>query len=365
MLPSRTDLFAVFRRSVLGAALARINPAVIDVAGSDLNLLAGACSTMGEEISAQLAGCLQDHWSDTASGAGLDRLAADRYNLTRLGATPATVVLTFSRTTNAGGAGVVPAGTRVQTSAGSQFATDVDSTFGALDLSATVTATALIVGPDANVSPLQITSIVDSLFDGTITVTNPSWAAGGTDVETDPAFRARIRDFFSTLRRGTLGAIEFGARQVAGVAVAKAIEVVNPDGMPAALVQLIIGDAAGNASAPMIQAVEDELLSWRAGGIPTSVIGGTVVYQAVTWALAVDTGFDQQRALAEVSAVTVAVAQFLRPAVTLYRATLIAAARTVPGVIISDSSLQLPLADTVPSTNDTIIRIRATDITFV
>ena len=201
MLPTRVDLQQVFARSILSAPLTRLNPAVVNVAGSDLNLIAGASSTMGEEISAQLAGCLEGLWSDTATGDALDRLAGDRYGLTRLGATPSTVTLQFSRVSFAGGAGVISAGSRVQTASGAQFSTDVDLSFGGTDLLKTVTATALIVGPDANVAPAQITSVVDSLFDGTIVVTNPSWSAGGADVETDPAFRSRIRDFFSTLRR--------------------------------------------------------------------------------------------------------------------------------------------------------------------
>jgi uncharacterized phage protein gp47/JayE len=365
VLPSRVDLQQVFSRSILSAALARINPAIVNVAGSDLNLIAGAASTMGEEISAQVAGCLESLWSDTATGDALDRLAGDRYSLTRLGATPSTVTLTFSRPTFAAGAGTISAGSRVQTAAGTQFATDVDASFGATDITVDVTATALIVGPDANVSPEQITSVVDSLFDATIVVTNHSWSAGGTDVETDPAFRSRIRDFFSSLRRGTLGAIEFGARQVAGVAVATAIEIVNGNGFPAAAVQLIIGDAAGNASGTMLQEVRDVLETWRAGGIQVYVISGTAIFQPVEWHLAIDTGFDQQQALAEVTAVTVAVSQFLRPGETLYRATLLAAARTVPGVIITADSLRLPLADTTPITTNLLIRVRPTDVSYV
>lgn len=365
MLPARQDLFQVFARSLQLATVARLNPAVVNIAGSDLNLVAGACSLMGEEISAALASCLEGHWSDTATASALDRLAADRYSLTRLGATPATITLTFARPTFAAGAGTIQAGTKVRTAAGAEFATDVDLAFSGTDLSKTVTATALAVGPDSNVGIGQVNAIEDSLFDSTFTVTNAGPAAGGSDVEDDPHFRARIRDFFSSLRRGTLGAIEFGARQVAGVAVARAIEVDNPNGDPAGRVELIISDANGNASGTMIQQVKDAELSWRAGGIPVDVLGGQVVFVPVTWRLAVDSGFDQQRVLSQVSAVTVAVAQFLRPGDVLYRATLFAAAKTVPGVVVSANSLVSPAADTVPVTNSTILRVQATGVTFV
>lgn len=366
MLPSRATLFSVFRRSLFTAPVSRLNPAVVDVAGSDLNLIAGAASLMGEEISAQLADCLLNSFADTAESDALDRLAGDRYGLTRLGATPATVVLTFSRGTFGGGAGSIPAGTRVQSVSGTQFATDVDLAFGGTDLTASVTATALVVGPDSNVAPGQITSIVDSLFDGTITVTNASYAAGGTDPESDVNFRARIRGFFSSLRRGTLGAIEFGARQVAGVAVATAIEIDNPNtGDPAGAVMLVIADANGNSSPTLVQEVTDELINWRADGIPVFVTGGTVVNQPVIWSFGIKTGFNQQSVRDQVSAVTVAVTQFLAPGQTLLRSTLIAAAHTVPGAVLTDTSLQLPLNDVVPTSGSILIRVRSTDVSFV
>ena len=149
------------------------------------------------------------------------------------------------------------------------------------------------------------------------------------------------------------------------MSVATASEAINENGFPAALVQLVVGDAAGNASDTMLQEVKDELENWRAGGIPVVVVGGTVIYQPIQWALAIDTGYDQQKVLSEITAVTVAVTQFLRPGDTLYRATLLAAARTVPGAILSTNALALPLADTVPAMSNFIIRVRPTDISFV
>lgn len=363
-LPDRATLFAIARRSLLTAPVTRLNPSIIDVDGSDVNLTAGMMSQVGEEISAAVADCLEGHWSDTAADDKLDRLAFDRYGLVRLGSTPATVTIQYSRPTFAAGAGTIPAGSRIQTVAGAQFATDVDCTFGGTDLVRTVTATAILVGPDSNVAPSLIVRIVDSTFDPTLAVTNPSWAAGGTLSEDDPSFRGRIRDFFTTLRRGTIGAIEFGARQVAGVSVSKAIEIINLLGDPSGRVQLIVGDANGNASSTMIQQVRDSLLTYRAAGIVVDVLGGTVTYQAVTWALQYEQGVDQANAIAEVRAVTVAVSQFLNPGETLHRSTLIAAARTVPGVIISDGALIIPNGDVVPTTNDIILRVRPTDVTI-
>ena len=218
-----------------------------------------------------------------------------------------------------------------------------------------------------------IVAFATTPFDSTLTVQNPASAAGGTDAEDDIAFLGRYRGYFPTLSRGVLGAIEYGAKQVAGVAVATAIEVINPQsGVPAAAVQLTIGDLAGNATSGMIQDVSDMLLGYRAAGIPVFVQGGVVVYQAVTWHLAFQAGFDESLAESRVRAVTVAVSQFLPPgpgAGTLRTASLIAAARSVPGVILSDdpllgSSLAYPLGDVVPTAQNQMIRVLPTQVTF-
>jgi hypothetical protein len=118
----------------------------------------------------------------------------------------------------------------------------------------------------------------------------------------------------------------------------------------------------------MVTAVSDKMLGYRAAGIPVFVLTGTVVYQAVQWALAFKTGYDETLATSRVRAVTVAVGQFLPPGPangTLYRSTLISAAQQVPGVLVSDSSLVMPMGDVVPASAGEMIRILPTSITFV
>jgi len=109
------------------------------------------------------------------------------------------------------------------------------------------------------------------------------------------------------------------------------------------------------------------LLGYRAAGIPAIVLGGTVTFQAVQWSLAFKTGFDEKLAVSRVQAVTVAVSQFLPPGPEngiLYRSSLIAAAKQVPGVIVSDSSLVFPLGDVVPVAVTEMIRVLPTGVTF-
>ena len=367
---TRAEAFAVGRAAVAGTPGIRLNPAVADVPGSDLNLVIGVDSVIGEEVVSRGASAMRGAFAETARGSQLDRVAYDRYGLTRFSATPAYVDLVLIRPTPGSATpGTYTAGSIVQTADGVQFGLDQDVTFGDFDVTKLVSATCATVGSSTNVPANAITAFSTSPFDATLTVTNPAPAAGGTDTESDIQFLGRIRGFFPTVSKAILGAIEYGAKQVPGVAVATATEVMNPSGgFPAAAVQIVIGDRNGNASSAMITAVSDSLLNWRAAGIPVFVISGVVVFQTVQWHLAFKVGFDEKLATARVRAVTVSVSQFLPPGPDngiLYRSAIIAAAKNVPGVILSDSSLLYPLGDVGPTSAEIMLRILPTGVTFV
>lgn len=365
-LPTRQELFAVGRRSiVLSADRRRINPATVDVAGSDLNLLVGSTSLMTEEVVSRLAKCLKGLFIETAVGSQLDRLAFDRFGLTRKSASPASVTLNFTRPTpGASTPGTYPAGSRIKTPDGTLFALNTDLVVGGFDTNLFVDATATEAGIDTNVAANTLILFADPIFDDTFSVTNAAAAAGGTEGESDVEFRARIRDFFPSVRRGTLGALEFGARTVPGVASATAVELVDAALVPSGFVRLTVADINGGFSETMLQSVRDALLEFRALGVPVFVQGGSVFSQAVQWDISVRTGFSADRVQEDVRAVTVAAAQFLNPGETLLRSTLIAAARTVPGAIIGASALVTPADDTVPLETQ-LIRILSSDVTFV
>ena len=375
LFPTAQELFSVGRRAVVVTPTTKINPAVVDVPGSNINLVVGTSAVLGQEIVKRGADALRGAFIDSARGAQLDRVVFDRTGLLRFSATPATWDLVISRPSGPS-TGTYPAGSRITAPDGTQYGTNADVVFGASDLALPVSVTALVAGEAGNLPGTTLLAFVDQPFDSTLTVApaidpfgNPKTAAGGTETETDIQLIGRTRGFFPTLRRGVLGAIQFGALQVDGVAVATATEIANPGtGFPAAFVQLVIGDRNGNASTVMIQEVIDTLLEFRAAGIPVQVLGGTVTNIAVTWKLAFLTGFDEQLATARVRAVTVALAQFLPPGPQsgiLYRSNLIAAAKSVPGVIVRDDSLAYPLGDVVPSSPVEMLRVLPTSVTFV
>ena len=383
MFIDRQNAFAVGRRALAATPGIRINPAVADIPGSDLNLAIGIDAALAEEVSIRGAAGMRGAFAELARGSQLDRCIYDRSGLLRFGATPARADLVLFRLTPVTSTpGTVGSGAVVTTADGTQFGLNTDAVFGGFTTSVSVQATALMSGANTNVPAYNvgtgqgILAFATPPFDPSLVVHNPASAAGGTDPEGDIQFLGRYRGYFPTLSKGVLGAIEYGAKQVPGVAVATAIEVINPQaGYPAAAVQLTIGDLAGNATSGMIQDVSDKLLEYRAAGIPVFVQGGVVVYQAVSWHLAFEAGFDETLAESRVRAVTVAVAQFLPPgpgAGTLRTASLIAAARSVPGVILNDDpltgrSLIYPLGDVVPSgplAQSTMLRVLPTSVTF-
>ncbi len=366
---TRQQLATIGRQAIAATPGTQLSPSVVDVPGSDLNVVLGLFAVLAENVSVRGAKGQRGAYASLARGPQLDRVIYDRSGLSRFSANPASVDLVLTRPTPGGPTpGTFPATSIVQTADGVQFATDTDAVFGDLDTQGDVSATALIAGTAGNVASYSVVSFSTAPFDDTLTVTNPTPAAGGAETEDDIPFVGRYLAWFPTLARATLAAIELGALMVDGVAVATATELINPNsGYPAAAVQLIIGDLNGNATGDMLTAVANSLLAYRALGIPVFTSAGQVTYQPVEWSPAFQTNINQSLALQRLAAVTVAVAQYLAPGPTsgiLYRAKLIAAAQQVPGLIVTDASLVIPAGDVVPTSANQMIRILPTGVTF-
>ena len=272
-LPSRLDLYSVGRSYLLQRA-ARIDPSQVDVLGSDANVFVGSNSVVASTVVRQLSYSVARHFLDGAEGDDLDRLAYDRYTMTRKGASNAVGAVTISRVSILAGGGTVPSGTLLTTRTGAQYITTTPATFGASDTTSTANVRAVQAGKASQAGVNSITKFlnVGSLFDRTLVVTNPVATAGGEDVEDDDTFRSRIRDFWNTARRGILAAIEFGAKTVAGVATAQAIEALTTGAQPARVVILYIADSSGVANDALAAIVRVALDDFRAGGIAVIII---------------------------------------------------------------------------------------------
>jgi uncharacterized phage protein gp47/JayE len=319
---------------------------------SDFLVAAGAA--MADKNDQQANALAAKTYLDTAIGDDLTTLADDHWGIQRQAANAATVTLTFTRPTALAGGGTISAGAVIATDKDAngediRFTLDANVVFGGADLSKTGAATAEIAGISGNVDAGTITNIIDIIWDSTIVVTNAAVAVGGAEQESDEALRERVREYPSTLRRGTLAALEYGAKSVPGVAVATATEDVVTG-----IVTVYVTDASGNSNAQMVSDVEAELESWRCAGSVVTVLGGTVLTQAITVALTVRPTFD-------VVAMTTTIQDAIEERVnklgigeTLYQTMIRTAVQNVRIDEILNVTVSAPASDLTPSANQVI-----------
>jgi hypothetical protein len=342
--PSFDDLLAQFEAE----ASAR-RPSLQFLEGDVATALAHGSGAMADACIRFTAQSFRDTFIDGAKGDALTALVDDRYNLQRDGATKAQATVIFART-GGGVGGTIAAGFVV----GSQFDAAGNTVLYVLDADVTFTGgdngphdgtiTAQTTGREGNVAAGLISRVVDTPFDPLITVTNPAAAAGGNDEEGDDDLRVRARNFWQTLRKGTLQALEFGARQVESVRTARASE--DP---VTGIVTIVVGDADGNSSAQMISDVIAELEAWRAAASIVNVVGGASLMTNVIGMLVVKSGVDAS-VLAPLAAAAISGRMTkLRQGETMYLDSIKAAAISVDPDAIEALVLTSPAADVVPS----------------
>ena len=308
--PSRQDLFTIARNAVIGTPGLTLDPGMVDVQGSDLNIICNVAADMGHSVLRQLVISDRGRYLDSAVGTEIDRLGFDWYGLTRKQAAAAVGAFQLSRATHTAGAGTIPAGARIQNNATvAVFALTQGAQFGATDLvgtttgpssSADIPASAKLLGAASGVLADQAWSWLDAPFDPTITIANAEAFIGsdGEPINTpagDGAYKARIRAYFPSIQKGVLQAIQNGALTISQVAQAVAVEVTTPVVIPASIglnetqtsevlaalgsyipfmyVQLYIGDANGNSNSTVIGLVQQALISYRSAGVYVEVIG--------------------------------------------------------------------------------------------
>lgn len=233
-------------------------------------------AAMGDACIRFSSQAFKETFIDGAQGDALSALVNDHLNIQRNAASFAEVAVEFSRTTSGAG-GTILAGTTVATEFDAngetiEYVTDADFIVGAgLNGPFSIECTAAVAGRDGNATAGTVTRLIDQpAFDPNFTVTNPLAAAGGNDEESDEALRERARSFFATLRRGTLEALEFGAKVVPSVEVAVAVEDTQTG-----IVTVRVSDSDGNSTQQMIDDVITELENWRCAGSLVNVVGGS------------------------------------------------------------------------------------------
>jgi uncharacterized phage protein gp47/JayE len=272
--------------------------------------------------------------------------------------------VTLTRASASLGAGTIVAGTRMatesdETGAFVTFTLDNDVVFGGADLTKTdVPATCSVVGKTGNVGEHTVVRFVDSIFDPSITPNNPDRFAGGVEQESDEELRDRVRGFFLTQARGTIDALDFGARQVPGVDRVS----ITVDG--SGVVTVYVADAQGNSSPALVAKVADELESWRDAADIVYVTGGVIVNQAISISITVRTGVDINAMLTTIRDAIISRVGRLNPGEVLYRDMISGAIRDVDREAIQGVEVITPAANVAPTANQ-LIRTNAGIITFV
>lgn len=366
-LPTRLDYFSIGREVVVQRST-KIDPAQVDIEGSDANLFVGIAAVLADQITKQLAFRTASLLLDGADDEDLDRYAFDRYNLTRKGASAARGAVRFTRTTTTAGAGTVPIGTKLRTDTGVEYVTTTAASFAINATFADANVRAVQAGKATQVGANAINRVAQPqlLWDATLQVSNPKTTAGGENAEDDETFRARVRDFWRTARRGILAAIEQGALTVEGVVSANATEALTGTGDPARVVFLYIADSSGVASDALAEEVRVALDDYRAAGIAVLISTSTPLIVDIQLRLAFLAGVDTRTLTDQIRAAVVEFVNSLAVNGPLYYGQLFSVLQryVADGLVLDQGTIVAPTGDLLPPVGQTI-RTTLANVTVV
>lgn len=368
--PTREDLFRVARDEIL-MRNGQLTREIVERPGSDANLMLYAGVAMGDTIVGRLVRIVSGLYLDTARGRCLDRLAWDRYGIIRKQAAPAIGTAVFSTTAPNPSAFTIPEGTTVATADGVEFTTTLATSFPAGSTGPIyVPIRSTQNGADQQAAIGTITSITSTITGqpNDIAVTNTFATAGADDEESDESLRDRCRRFFTTVQRGTIGAIEAAALGVAGVTKATAVESIDAFGRPNKYVQLVVSDRFTDAlaqlgtndpayeaqSQQLAQSVFFALSNVRPAGTFVQVVVAQVVLQAIQLQLTFTAGVDVDAVALRARALVANQVNQLQPGVQLSPSDLVDGLRTVVGLSITGNEVTSPAGDVIPSANQVI-----------
>lgn len=370
--PSFNQLFEIARNEAL-ARSAPLSLQAIEREGSDANIMIASACAAADEVIGQLILTSSGLFLDSATGDALDRLLFDRYGLTRKVAANAVGTVNFTTATTNLVPFTIPSGTQLSTSTGVAFET-VEAVLFPSGTTGPVVAQvrSLLAGSDQQAKIGTIINITGAIpgAASNLSVNNSAATAGASDRETDSEFRERGRAYFTTVRRGTLSAIEQGALTVPGVTRANAYEILDAAGRPAKLVSLVIADTFTDAlanysvipptyedqSEALAQAVFSALEDYRPAGTFVAVQLGQVILEPITLSLSFSAGVDAQTAANSARGTLVTFINNLDPGEGYTRADLVQALKGVSGLIITEQDqlnpgniIKFPEGDRVPT----------------
>lgn len=226
------------------------------------------------------------------------------FNFSRLPAVRASGLVTFSADAPASADIPIPAGTSIKSGSTSVvYETVQNATLPAGQTSVDVLVVATVPGRRGNAAAGTITEL-QSPVPGIASVTNAATLVNGRDVETDEERKVRFQGYISTLAKGVVEAIRYGAttaylEDANGLITERVVhsEVdepykTNPAG-PIALVRVYIHNGVGSTSADLVSHVQKVLegyrnpdgtpvVGWKAAGVVVEVSAATEVSLNVT-----------------------------------------------------------------------------------
>lgn len=364
--PTQNDLFRIAQDEIL-AQNGDLTLEAAQRTGTDLNILLNAGAAMGDEVVTQLVNVEAGLYLASATGAKLDRLIFDRYGLTRKQAAVARGSVEFRTTASNPAPFTIPGDTVLSTADGAQYATVGAALFpAAITGPVVVPVRSLLAGLDQQAASGAITSVITGIpgQPTDLRVTNTLATSGAANEEPDPDYRDRARRFWISARRGTAVAVEAGARAVAGVQSARAIEVVDTLGRPARIVQLVITDTFTdalvnlNANPPTYQQQSQQLAvsvfasldEFRPIGTFIQVFVAQVIILPITLSLKFNSGADPDLTALIARATVSAYVSTLAPGQTFSRAAALTFLQAIPGLFFTGEEIASPAGDVVPRT---------------
>ena len=260
---------------------------------------------------------LQTTRAATSNGADLDTWMAD-FTLTRLPASAASGIVTFSRFT-ATSAALIQAGALVRTADGAQsFSVAAVTTSPAWNAalsgyvipagtaSLDVPVTAVVPGSAGDVQAGSVSQLATAIS-GVDTVSNAAPFTGGLDAESDAAFRARFANFIESRSRATPVAVGYAISSIQQGLQYTIAENADPQGdyVPGSFV-VTVDDGTGTPPTSLLQTVGTAIEAVRPVGSVFTVRAPDVLTAAVSMLITVAPGVVKSQIVGPVAAAVTA-----------------------------------------------------------
>lgn len=361
VLPTFQALYDAARAEIQGR-----NPALTNWnEGSRLDAVTGGAAALADELVLVIVRHFAAQFFDSAEGADLDALAADRFGLTRNAAAKSIGQITWTKGDPAL-AYVIPSGLTFSGSVEGvsvQVVSTAEASLAVADLEVLIPCEFSVVGPDGNLA-IGVIDTIDAAFpsDPDAEVTNETRFAGGANAETDAEFRDRIKRYFSTLRRGTVESLRAGARSVPGVRYVTVDESDVVEG-GSQIVNLYIGDPDARSNDLLAAAVDAEIVNWRAAGVLVDVLGADRQEETVTLTVYVRAGADRDAIASAIRAAIEGYCDQLEPSQKLRVSRIQQLAHNAHALVVSVEVVE-PAEDVEPTDRQDAIRVLAESVTI-